>query len=81
MNVSNMKKLAALLLILCLMPLFALAEMDEDGDIVVSLDGAEFFFTPLEGCDGVSRESSASVFNRLGLSPRELLPMMEAYGV
>lgn len=75
-----MKKLIALLVLLCLLPLCAFAEMDEDGDIIVTLDGAEFFFTPVEGyC--LTRESSASVFNRLGLSQREMLPYMEQMGV
>ena len=75
-----MKKLLALLLAL-LLPLTALAEMDEDGDIVVTLEGAEFFFTPIEGGFCVTRESSASVFNLLGLSQREVVPYMEEYGV
>lgn len=75
-----MKKLLALLLVLCLLPVYTLAEMNEDGDIVVTLPGAEFFFTPMEGyC--LTRESSASVFNRLGLSQREMLPYMEQMGV
>lgn len=70
-----MKKLIALLLILCFLPLYGFAEMDEDGDVVVTLDGAEFFFTPIVGyC--VTRESSASVFSRAGFSQRELLPWM-----
>ena len=75
-----MKKLAALLMILCLLPLCALAEMDEDGDVVITLEGAEFFFTPIVGyC--LTRESSASVFNRAGLSQREMWPWMEASDV
>lgn len=75
-----MKKLIALLMLLCLLPLSALAEMDEDGDVVVTLDGAEFFFTPIEGyC--VTRESSASVFNKLGMSQREVVPFMVEYDV
>lgn len=76
-----MKKLIALLLLICLLPLSALAEMDEDGDVVVTLDGAEFFFTPIEDGYCVTRESSASVFNRIGLSQREVLPYMEEYDV
>lgn len=75
-----MKKLAVLLVILCLLPLCAVAEMDEDGDVVVTLDGAEFFFTPIVGhC--ITRESSASVFTRAGFSQRELLPWMEQNSV
>lgn len=76
-----MKKLITILLILSLVPLFALAELDEDGDVVVTLDGAEFFFTPIEGGHLLTRESSASVFNRLGMSQRETLPFMEEYDV
>lgn len=75
-----MKKLLALLLVLCLLPVSALAEMDEDGDIVVTLPGVEFFFTPIEGYY-LTRESSASVFNRLGMSQREALAYMEASDV
>ncbi len=53
---------------------------DEDGDIVVTLPGAAFFFTPVKGyC--LTRESSASAFNRLGLSQREELPFMEEYDI
>ena len=75
-----MKKLAVWLVVLCLLPLCALAEMDEDGDVVVTLDGAEFFFTPIVGyC--ITQESSASVFTRAGFSQRELLPWMEQNGV
>ena len=75
-----MKKLAVWLVVLCLLTLCALAEMDEDGDVVVTLDGAEFFFTPIVGhC--ITQESSASVFTRAGFSQRELLPWMEQNGV
>ena len=75
-----MKKLLALLLLLCLLPLTAQAEMDADGNVIVALDGAEVFFTPIEGyC--LTRESSASAFNRLGLSQREIVPWMEEYDV
>lgn len=76
-----MKKWLALLLAMVLLPLSALAEMDEEGDIVVTLPGAEFFFTPAEDCLWVTRESSASQFNRIGLSQREMLPFMEDYNI
>ena len=67
----DMKKFVAVLLLLCLLPLCGLAEMDEDGDVVVTLEGAEFFFTPIVGyC--ITQESSASVFTRAGFSQREL---------
>lgn len=72
-----MKKLIAILLLVCLLPLSALAELDEDGDVVVTLDGMEFFFTPIEGGHLLTRESSASAFNRLGMSQRETIPLME----
>lgn len=71
-----MKKFLALLLLVCLLPLCALAEMDEDGNVVVTLDGAEIFFTPMEGyC--LTRETSASTFIRLGISQREIVAWME----
>ena len=75
-----MKKLIAILLMVCLLPLCAASEMDADGDVVVTLAGAEFFFTPITGyC--ITRESSASVFNRVGLSQREIIPFMEEYNL
>ncbi|MBQ4579868.1 MAG: hypothetical protein IJA83_04345 [Clostridia bacterium] len=71
-----MKKLIALLLLMCLLPLCAAAEMDEDGNVIVDLGDAEIFFTHMEGyC--LTRESSASVFNRLGMSQREIVSWME----
>lgn len=75
-----MKKLLVLLLAL-LLPFAALAELDEDGDVVVTLTGVEFFFTPPEDAFLLSRESSASEFTALGLSQREFLPWMEAYDI
>lgn len=75
-----MKKLIALLLLMCLLPLCGLAEMDESGNVVVKLEGVQFFFIPIEGAC-LTRESSASAFNKLGLSQRELLPWMEANDV
>lgn len=71
-----MKRFIALLLLLCLLPLFASAEMNEAGEIVVELEGAKFTFTPPEGLVCLTRESSASVFNRIGLSQRDTLPIM-----
>lgn len=74
-----MKKLFALLMLLALMPLWAAAEAEDSG-VTVALDGAEVYFVPIEGyC--LTRETSASVFNRLGLSQREIVPWMEEYGV
>ncbi len=70
-----MKKLLALLLAF-LLPLTALAETNEDGDMVIALPGADVFFTPIDGVC-LTRESSASEFNRAGLSQRELIPYME----
>lgn len=75
-----MKGIIALVILLCLLPLSALAEMDADGDVVVPLEGAEFFFTPIVGyC--VTRSSNAAVFSRLGMSRMELVPWMEANDV
>ncbi len=67
-------------LMLCLLPLGTLAEMDESGNVVVKLEGVQFFFTPVEG-ECLTRESSASAFGRLGLSQREMLAMMEERGL
>ena len=75
-----MRRWIALGLMLCLIPLGTLAEMDESGNVVVKLEGVQFFFTPIEG-ECLTRESSASAFGRLGLSQRELLPWMEANDV
>lgn len=72
-----MKKLIAILMFVCLLPLCGLAEMSEDGGVVVTLDGVEVFFMPVEGSVCLTRESSASVFNRLGFSQRETVPWME----
>ena len=77
----NMKKFVAVLLLLCLLPLCGLAEMDEEGDVVVTLEGAEFFFTPIEGAHLLTRESSATAFNRIGLRQYELLQHMENYDI
>lgn len=76
-----MKRFIALLLTCCLLPLFALAEMNDAGEIVVALEGAAFTFTPPEELFCLTRESSASVFNRIGLSQRDTLPAMEANGI
>lgn len=76
-----MKRFIALLLTLCLLPLFASAEMNAAGEIVVELDGGKFTFTPPEELICMTRESSASVFNRVGLSQREVVPAMEANGI
>lgn len=75
-----MRRWIALGLMLCLLPLGTLAEMDESGNVVVKLEGVQFFFTPIEG-ECLTRESSASAFNKLGLSQRELLLWMEANDV
>lgn len=75
-----MKKLIALLLLVCLLPLSALAEMDEDGDVVVTLDGAEFFFTPIEGhC--ITRQSIPAKFMLAGLDRQKTLAVMESNAV
>ncbi len=75
-----MKKLFALLLVMCLLPMSALAEMDEYGNVVVKLPGAQFAFVPIDGyC--LTRETSASVFNMLGMSQRDMFAYMQEYGV
>lgn len=76
-----MKRLLTILLLLTLV-LPAMAEMDGEGNIVIALPDAEMYVLPLEeGAPVLTRESSASEFNRLGMSQRELLPQMEAYGI
>ena len=75
-----MKKLIALLLVL-LLPLCAFAELDEDDDCVVTLPGVTFFFTPPEEAYLLTRESSASAYNALGLSQREIVAWMEDYEI
>lgn len=72
-----MKKLLAMLLALCLLTPAALAEIDEDGDLAVSLPGVSFFFTPPEDAFVLGREMSASAYNALGLSQREIVAWME----
>lgn len=76
-----MKRFIAPLLTLCLLPLFALAEMNEAGEIVVELEGAKFTFTPPETLICLTRESSASIFNAIGLSQRDTVPAMEESGI
>ena len=76
-----MKKLIAILLLVCLLPLCALAEMDEDGNVTIALGDAEVFFTPVEGSHVLTRESSASVFNKLGLRQFDMQQFMEANDV
>lgn len=76
-----MKRLLTILLLLTLI-LPARAETDGEGNVVIALPEAELYFLPLEeGAPVLTRESSASEFNRLGMSQRELLPQMEAYGI
>ncbi|MBQ2952880.1 MAG: hypothetical protein IJE07_04930 [Clostridia bacterium] len=74
-----MKKLLAMLLLLFVLPCAALAELDGDGNVVVTLEDAQLFFTPPEGAYMLTLESSASEFNALGLSQREIIPWMEEY--
>lgn len=76
-----LKKLLALLLMLCLLSCGALAELDEDGDCVITVPGVEVIFTPVEGAYLLTPESSASDFNALGMSQREVLPWMEEYAL
>ncbi|MBQ2952881.1 MAG: hypothetical protein IJE07_04935 [Clostridia bacterium] len=69
-----MKKLLAFLLVL-LMCVPALAEE------VIELPDAVVTCEVPQGMYVLTRESSASAFNRLGLSQREVLPIMEAEGI
>lgn len=75
-----MKKLIAFLLTLCLLPVFASAEMT-GSDYSVALEGASFTFVPPQELVCMTRESSASVFGRVGLSQRDVVPSMEALHV
>lgn len=76
-----MEKLLVLLLALCLLAPTSLAEIDEDGDLAVSLPGVSFFFTPPEDAFVLGREMSASAYNAVGLSQREIVAWMEEYDV
>ncbi len=77
-----MKKLIALLLVLLLLPVTALAEETEEGDILITLDdGTTVFFTPLEDSGWVTRKSAPARFLSLGLDYREMIPFMEEYAV
>lgn len=76
-----MKKSIAVVLLLCLLPLFAMAEMNEDGCCVIALPETEIVFTPIEDAYLLTQESSASAFRALGASQRELVPWMEQYGI
>ncbi len=69
-----MRKLLALLL--CLLLPFCAAGEDMAEEYIVALEGAEIFFSPYGGVC-MTRETSASVFNRIGLSQREIIPFME----
>ncbi|MBR3763363.1 MAG: hypothetical protein IKK57_02285 [Clostridia bacterium] len=73
-----MKRCVLLLLGFLMLCIPAMAEE------IVELPDAVVTYTPPEGFYLLTRESSASVFNRVGLSQRELLPWMEqndAYAV
>ncbi|MBQ8555305.1 MAG: hypothetical protein IJ438_05455 [Clostridia bacterium] len=72
-----MKKLLSILLVLMLLVSSACAEMLLDGDYMVLLPRAQVFVTPPEGGICLTRESSASVFNRLGWSQHETVAWME----
>lgn len=71
-----MKKLLTVLLAAVLLLACARAEMT---DVVITLPGQQVAFTPLAGGVCLTRESSASAFNKAGLSQREVLPYMEEY--
>lgn len=73
-----MKKLIALLLMLCLLPLCTLAE---DARMTVELQNAEMVFAPLAEGTLLTRESSAELFSSVGLNQENMVFYMEAYGV
>lgn len=66
-----MKRVMLLMLALLMFCVPALAEE------IVELPDAVVTYTPPEGFYLLTRESSASVFNRIGLRQRDLLPWME----
>ena len=73
-----MKRVMLLMLALLMLCVPALAEE------IVELPDAVVTYTPPEGFYLLTRESSASVFNRIGLRQRDLLPWMEqndVYGI
>lgn len=69
-----MKKLIALVLLLCLLPCAAHAQTKVE---TILLPRAQVSYEPVPGGYCLTRESSASVFNRLGFSQREMVPHME----
>lgn len=77
-----MKKLLALMLALLMLALLmlagtALAEMEE-GEILLETGKVSLYMIPPENAVLLTRESSASEFNALGLSQRDMVPAMEA---
>lgn len=76
-----MKKLSLLLALLLLVMTPALASSPVTESCTVNLDGADITFTPPENMLCLTMETSASVFNKWGLSQREMFAYMEAYGV
>lgn len=71
-----MKKMLACLLALLLLCASALAET-----VAISLADGELTFKAFNGGHVLTAETSASVFNRLGMSQRETLKSMEEQGI
>lgn len=78
-----MKKLVfVLVLLLALLVQPALAVNDTaQADHIIEVMGGEIAFTTPEGFLCLTRETSASVFNRWGMSQREMMAYMEEYGI
>ena len=76
-----MKKLIALLLLICLMPLCAWAETAACSDVVIPMEGAEVVFTPVKNSHLLTRESTEEEFEQLGQEYWDLIPWMDQYDV
>ena len=73
-----MKKLIALILMLCLLPLCALAE---DARLTMNLQSAELVFAPLAEGTVLTKDSNEELFSGVGLNYENMVFYMEAYSV
>lgn len=77
-----MKRLIAVLMALLTLTLAsAAAEELEDGSCLIEIPEGTIVFTPPEGLLCLTHETSASVFNRWGMSQRELTAHMDECGM
>ena len=76
-----MKKFAALLLCLCLLPLCTLAETEENTALTVAMLNAELVFEPIKDGAVLTVESDEAAFTSVGLNQEHMVFYMEAYGV